>query len=105
MSRPIKSGCVAGIIHLVFVGVIAFFVAFPNSTFGGPECWLYAALLDLPVHLAWGVLFYYPPKFIQAHDFLFALLLFGVGGTLQWFLIAYTVSRHRSPVRARDTNI
>jgi hypothetical protein len=112
MSRAAKSGFIAAAVHLMFVSAIAAVVAFPNRTFGGPEAWLYAAFVDLPVYFLLGfvlqaalVLFYWEPAFIAAHDFLFTLLFFAIAGSIQWWLIAYAVSRRRSHARACDENI
>src|SRR3954468_8559300 len=106
MSRAVRSGVIAAVLHVVLIGAIAFFVAFPNRTFGGPELWFFAAIIDLPVHfLAGAMLPYYLPTFITAHDFMFAVVLYGVGGTLQWFLIVLYVTRHMSRGDARHPDI
>jgi hypothetical protein len=110
MSRAAKSGCIAALIHLLFVGVIAGGVASNKSN--GAELWVLAAYVDLPVYFLLGfvlqaasVLFYWDPPFVAAHDFLFALCFFAVAGSAQWWLIVYAVSRRRSHARASNEHI
>jgi|ERR1700736_4219046 hypothetical protein len=105
MSRAAKSGCIAAVIHLLFVGVIAAGVASNKSN--GAELWVLAEYVDLPVYFLLGfvlqagsVLFYWEPAFIAGHDFLFALLFFAIAGSFQWWLIAYAVSCRHSHRRA-----
>jgi hypothetical protein len=109
MSRAAKSGCIAAVIHLLFVCVIAAGVASNKSN--GAELWVLAAYVDLPVYFLPGfvlqaasVLFYWDPPFVAAHDFLFCLFFFAVAGSAQWWLIV-AVSRRRSHAGASNEDI
>jgi hypothetical protein len=94
MSRPLKAGCIAGGLHLGFLAAVAGAAAHTNGTWGGPESWIYAAMLDLPFYLLF-IQIIAASSFLNAHEFLSLLLFFGFAGTAQWFVIAYGASRLR----------
>ena len=89
MTTPRKAGTVAAYIHLLFI--ILLFYAICTGRLS-PEGWLYAALVDLPVHFLLGFL-----SFIASDSLLsvpiFLFIWFGVLGSVQWFVIVWAIAR------------
>jgi hypothetical protein len=103
MSRAVKAGCIAAVVHLVFVAAVAAGAAHTNGSWGGPESWLFAAMADFPVY--WLCIRVFSAVLSWSNEFLSLLVLFGIAGTAQWFLIFYTLSRLYSLLRASKANI
>ena len=94
MTTRRKIGTVAAIIHLAFIIVLAYAIFTEHLS---PEGWVYAALVDLPVHFLLGFLsFIMPMPSSPLPESIFLLIWFGVLGTVQWFIIAWAAARWTS---------
>jgi hypothetical protein len=95
-SRVLGSALAA--LHLIFITILASVIFVHQAA----EAWLFATLLDLPVHyLSFPIIYLVPalhrtsihPWTLEDWDFLFPLIWFGVLGTTQWFVIGWAFGR------------